>query len=240
MNDSIWRALASIIVTFLVLGILVAGGHLVFGILPLKVEDWNGSLNKPAIQFRVGVILSLVGFVISLGVGQLAVCGLRRFFYGDDKDDSESSKLGILGFTSRKVDKEAEKYSELQKLIMLQKLPEDKRKPFELQKPPEDERKTRITSSAMIGLIERSFFTVAVAVHPGISIAGMFGWIAAKMLTSANRAGTPATQVQRSSAFATLAMGLCAMFFALLGGLLLYFGTRLIGMSLGLFGTGSG
>ena len=218
MENSIRCFLASVSVALLVLIVLVALGALAIGIPPETANGWRASLGRPAFQLQVGGILSLVGLVISLGVGYLFLSSLYEYFYGDNTTDG---KRGALGFTVAEADEE------------LEKLKNAKDESGQVKAVGE----IGLVPARLFGVVERLFFTVAVAVHPGIGFASMFGWIAAKMLTNLNRAGTPTTRTQRSRALAGLLMSLSSMFFALLGGLMLFFGTRLIGMSLGFVST---
>lgn len=71
-----------------------------------------------------------------------------------------------------------------------------------------------------IGLVERAFFTLAVAVElPGVGIA-MIAWVTAKMATGWNLTATTACETEKRQRMAALAGGLASMFAATLGGLI--------------------
>ena len=69
----------------------------------------------------------------------------------------------------------------------------------------------------MTGVLERAFFTFAVAVDPPAAITAMPVWLALKLAANWQRA--QATEHSRSAAFLAVAVGFVAMGFALLGGL---------------------
>lgn len=68
----------------------------------------------------------------------------------------------------------------------------------------------------LVGLVERFFFTVAVAYNLSGVIIGMIGWITVKMATNWNREGL---DNHPSMALSGLLGGLMSMIFSLLGGL---------------------
>ncbi len=82
------------------------------------------------------------------------------------------------------------------------------------------------------GLLERTFFTLATAVSPPATIPAMIGWLGVKLAANWQRAKP--TEATRSAAFLAVAVGLLAMLFSLLGGLLCrkYFGAPIIGIKL--------
>lgn len=68
------------------------------------------------------------------------------------------------------------------------------------------------------GLVERTFFTIAVAFGGPFAIVAMIAWLGAKMATDWNR--PQAERQDPAGAFTTLLGGLVSMFFALVGGLI--------------------
>jgi len=74
---------------------------------------------------------------------------------------------------------------------------------------------------ALIGLLERLFFTVAVAFDlPGAAVA-IIAWISIKMATHWNRIDPEKYPNGRFLVFSGLLAGLVSMFFAMLGGLII-------------------
>ena len=68
-----------------------------------------------------------------------------------------------------------------------------------------------------MGLLERAFFTFAVALDPPAAIAAMPVWLGVKLAANWQRAKP--TQFTRSRAILAVVIGLLGMLFALLGGM---------------------
>ena len=72
----------------------------------------------------------------------------------------------------------------------------------------------------LTGLVERSFFTVAVALNLSGATTAMVGWVAVKMASHWTRPSARHGPNSRFLVFSGLLAGLVSMFFALVGGLI--------------------
>ena len=72
----------------------------------------------------------------------------------------------------------------------------------------------------LTGALERSFFTVIVALNISGAAVAMIGWLTLKMVTNWNRPGPPRDVTQVRWAFSALLGGLVSMFFAVIGGVI--------------------
>jgi hypothetical protein len=83
---------------------------------------------------------------------------------------------------------------------------------------PKDTSASQVPPS-LTGLVERLFFTVAVAFDLSGTVPAMMGWLAVKMASNWNRPGDGGLQDPRGAVSALLA-GLVSLGFALVGGLI--------------------
>lgn len=68
------------------------------------------------------------------------------------------------------------------------------------------------------GVVERVFFTVAIAMNLSGTVGAMVGWLALKLATNWNHPDWKHEARARSFAFSALLGGLVSMFFAVVGG----------------------
>lgn len=79
---------------------------------------------------------------------------------------------------------------------------------------------SRAVPSWLTGVVERTFFTVIVALEfPGTAVA-MVAWLTLKMVTNWNRAGGSQDIKQVRLSFSALLGGLISMLFAVVGGVI--------------------
>jgi len=91
------------------------------------------------------------------------------------------------------------------------------RRKFDVEKPDEG----KAVPSWLTGLVERLFFTIAIAFHiSGVPVA-MVAWVSIKMATHWNRINTESVPDGRFLVFSGLLAGMVSMFFAMIGGLII-------------------
>ncbi|MGH8737561.1 MAG: hypothetical protein ACREVC_09410 [Burkholderiales bacterium] len=77
----------------------------------------------------------------------------------------------------------------------------------------------------MLGLIERLFFTIAIAFQISSTIVAMIAWITVKMVSNWNRSTAQKGPDVSGVAMTALLGGILSMLFALIGGLIIRYGT---------------